>query len=496
MPPWLALAALGGCLAPPAVVAVSPIDGDAAFARLPAGAERVAIEVSPGEALRGFFVPVEPDHEAAPVVLHLLEAGASVAHGQADRERAFRRLADLGLASLALDWSGVGLSDGERSVDHLPRDALSMWNEAVRRAGSPERVLVRATSLGTLAAAALLERGIEPGAVVFLAPVMGDTAVERFGKEVYGSVAAFLARLVFRDVSTGNVPAALAKYPGPLLVVTSSADFFLDSDELAAIVSGATARGGELVDTGVGHVLTALGARTLLGREVAFWSAFGEPPAAERLARVLDALSADERARFDDTAARARLEHLCRRASHAPPQTLAAASLANADVVVAARGLWALESSLPAGLTLEEQIQALSLADPAGDLPVTWIERLLEPSVLIGAFGGRFSLGPEVVRDSARAIVDSGPEEEATFTWSVEVNGVREQAVVDLRALADELRESSTDPAGVERRLVRTYLKGLGHVERLRGGVVEVFDDGAWTPLAPAEDGAPAPQAE
>lgn len=71
--------------------------------------------------LRGFFVPAD---EGAPLVVHFAESGCSGFDGALFR-RHYEGLAHVGFASLAMDYRGVGASEGERAPTRLGEDAAA-----------------------------------------------------------------------------------------------------------------------------------------------------------------------------------------------------------------------------------------------------------------------------------------------------------------------------------------------------------------------------------
>jgi hypothetical protein len=91
--------------APPALFEAGPRVGDYSLEPFPAGTEKVSVELAGGERLRGVFVPSDP---GAPVVLHLLESSGSITSPFwfAGYGSLLADLADLGFASLALDYRG------------------------------------------------------------------------------------------------------------------------------------------------------------------------------------------------------------------------------------------------------------------------------------------------------------------------------------------------------------------------------------------------------
>lgn len=210
----LPLLLCSACIAPWAVMPAGvPHFGRAVF---PPGSQQVEIPVAEHDLLRGVFVPGQP---GAPVVLHLLEAMASVSLGCLPEDRelggcGFPVLWDLqglGYASLMVDYRGVGASTGSRHIDHLVEDARAMWGEAVARAGGDaQRVVVRSTSLGTIGAADLILQGRRPGLWLMFAPIYGETVASNVLHASLSAPVAWLADSLSRSVSTVSLDAAVA----------------------------------------------------------------------------------------------------------------------------------------------------------------------------------------------------------------------------------------------------------------------------------------------
>jgi pimeloyl-ACP methyl ester carboxylesterase len=212
----------------------------------------------PAERLRGLYVPAAP---GAPLVLHFLGSSGSVtvpqrAEGLAfDLDELFEALRERGYASLAIDYRGVGASEGERDPRNVPADALAMWNEALRRVdGDPQRIVLRGLSLGTLAAASLLERGLEPASVVLIAPVRAESAARnwlraRRGALLAGFAAPFLARPMDVDLL-----AALEGCRAPLTLVVGLRDALLPRPERELVVERALSRGAALLELDLDHL--------------------------------------------------------------------------------------------------------------------------------------------------------------------------------------------------------------------------------------------------
>ncbi len=238
--PALLFALLGmACIAPPVVIEVRSVDCALLLGEFPPGTETIEI-AGPTGPLRGFFVPAGED---APVVVHLLGSGGSVAAPYGTPSTAACALSGLGFASLMVDYTGVGASPGERHVDNLARDARAMWDAALARVGGDaNRVHVRATSIGTLATAELLVSGIRPASLVLVAPVMPGSAVARGAATLYGDPAGLLAELLYRPITHASLTDVLPHAP-PTIVFQPAEETFAWDREIAALRI-ATERGG------------------------------------------------------------------------------------------------------------------------------------------------------------------------------------------------------------------------------------------------------------
>ncbi|MEM9378546.1 MAG: alpha/beta hydrolase [Planctomycetota bacterium] len=229
-------AAVGGCFRPPVVFPVGPgmgIEGERN------SLTRIELTLDDGTTLGGVH---ESAGEGAPLVLHLMEADGGVGWrlGPSDR---YDRLADLGLSSMAFDYRGVGLSGGSRRSGRMLDDTRTVYRHALASVGGDEdRLIVRASSIGTTMVAALLAEGARPRAVVAFGPVESATLARRYAAQfwwspLYWPIAPFLKRLV--DVSTLE---ELAAAPCPVLVVTDPEDCFLSAGEVARLQADAASR--------------------------------------------------------------------------------------------------------------------------------------------------------------------------------------------------------------------------------------------------------------
>src|SRR5262245_58824402 len=119
LPAWIT----GSCLAP-AILPARAVPLEKALGLYPEGSEVVELRDESAATLRGIFIPCEgSDGDPAPVVLYLLDSSGSVAGMESDFTDAAAELRDIGFASLIVDYTGVGLSEGTRSVSNLFPDS-------------------------------------------------------------------------------------------------------------------------------------------------------------------------------------------------------------------------------------------------------------------------------------------------------------------------------------------------------------------------------------
>jgi pimeloyl-ACP methyl ester carboxylesterase len=452
-----------GCLAPPAVLEAEVDSLEQALARFPPGTELVETEAAAGHRLRGLFVPAEA---GAPVVLHFMDAGNSCAGPKADLGEACAQLVDLGWASLVFDYSGVGLSTGECAVDNLRADARAAWEEALSRAGGdPGRVIVRGISLGTIAAALLLEMGARPAATIWIAPVFPATVAARFARQTLSPAMGLLVAVLYRPVADIELDGVLARAEVPALVLTSDEDELTSREERAGLERAVRRAGGRLALAQGQHILLAGRARWLYAEELALYRGVFTPAPSERVKSLLARLEPEIAARFPvGSEARARLEALATWHGATPPEWVAACALSNPTAEAGARLLWLLRRRPYPELPFDTLVQVLSLDDPAGALPIDAIETCSLAGDLARRFGGPYlDLGPELLVDKAHA---RGTLPSITFHLSLGLEAtVRDQP----RGLWEELRERLASDAEAVRQYVRVALRAKRIPDRLVG---------------------------
>ena len=447
-----------GAVVPPAVLEAGLPKLD--LRRFPPGSRRLRLPVE-GEKdvfLEGVLVPAE---EGAPVVLHLLESEGSITWGARGLEGypGLWRLRDLGLSSVAADYEGVGASGGKRSPRHLERDARALWERALEETeGRPERIVLRAASLGTLAAATLLEGGAEPAGVILIAPVRAETVVKHWARQHVPESLARLATPLIREAVDVDVVETFAALKRPLLVYAPRRDYLLPGEERKLYEEAVRQSGGVWIDTDFGHPACVLHARGMLQEERAFLRRlFPElPPADDRFAEALALLpEAEAEAILGDAQAAERLRRLVSLHRLDPP-------------------------FLPALLCRH------ALGAEVYDALVEWIRSLpVETVSNLGLEEGRALLEGLLQEGGAR---DLGRATELAV-WLAELRRGSSEADTDaeeepwtsgrLLRLARDLG-FSTDAEGM--RLRQLLFLAAGIPARLRDGSLETFSGGRWLP--------------
>jgi len=479
----LPLFLLAGCITPPAVSAAG---GSDVFLRLmPPGAERVAVPVDGDVKVRGVFVPGEP---GAPVVVHLLGSGASVSLSYAPA--LFWEMYDRGLASLALDYRGVGPSEGSRSPKHLRGDAHAAFAEAVRRAGAPGRVVVRGTSIGTLAATALLEDGKKPAAVVLFAPVRGETVAKNWLYHNWWDVFAFPMSLLLRSTTDVRLVPALEACDVPLLVFFPERDMFVPPDEMALVDAAVRAAGGTAVHVdGATHLGVAGRGFGLPAEESALYARLfpGIPDVAARVAEALRGVPADALGEAE----RAGLEALVARRRFHPPALAAALALTGETLDDAERERYLLRwlRGMPQdaleGLPFDALVALVDFEDPLGALDPreldamgrmvreTFQQRTPTPAGIVRMARGGGWDGMSIYEEP----LPPGLEGLAFFATSTRLVDKADGGALPADAPA-RLRLPSEESL---RQAVRLMLKAAGIPERMAPlGQLEAYVEGGW----------------
>lgn len=526
----LALLMVGGCITPPAIPPAGWEDLD--LLDYPPGSERVELQVDDGRTLVGVFVPAgegAPVVVILPGALESVTLGArhdvrvsagpaqaptpdgltstteegpartltavaslgwpevpmfgraeitSLASDLAEelwgREltltwRLMDSLRGQGLATLFVDYGGVGASSGDRDADCLEDDAWAIWQEALFRAGGdPSRVALRGTSLGTVAVAALLERGANPAAVVLVAPVRGETVVGHFARWTHVPWWQLLALPAMGSVTDADLVGAVDEFSGQLHIFFPEQDALLPEEERALLSAMVERPGAMATEYEQGHETLAIAGHDLLPGELeTYGQAFG-------------------------------LLH--------QSQPRAAVVLAVKEAIVPALAPWM--SRLP-GHRVADLDQAcarslLDLDDPDGPFVPQCMAALA--TLLAGSGGDALAESPAALSERLQAMAEVKAEvffgldtgfrgmldDSALFTVRFRQHGARIDDPVELalfmvnqRLRAETL--DAIDPLSSEiahRRALRRLLKGLGVPDKLTAdGSLLAYSNGSWDAL-------------
>jgi len=493
----LFLAALhSACRAPTVLAQPEVMEFQSVLSCSPESAVAIELDIDDDATLRGILVPPPI---GGPLVLHLLESGGSVAKGIGGRARTLRQLADIGVGSLMLDWTGVGLSSGTASNQHILRDGRAMWQEALQHVeGDESRVILRSASIGTLAAADLLQHGMHPRAVVLIAPIRAETTARNFAMHRFGRFFGGLLTFAMRPIVDVDIMRAIRSTEVPVLLLQpADGDLFVSAAESDEFVKSCKVGQDGIASIEGGHVQVTLLARSLFPRELAFLSSslpqnITPDPRVEIIRNGELANAIPPQLPIDE--ALLRLERVAPLLRTASPELLLAAALSATHPWNAARRVWLLQApdgSLPRAyesLDAGELIQALSLEDPAGELPIDLFGDLRAPYqalVELGAVIMKFS--PDHLAYQSQTI-GTGP---ARLIWSSSVNlrwlG-KQEFNFDHSDAWQQLVDRGLEPTDATRQLLRILLITYGHVHRLRtddrgSPLIEVRVEGEWVTL-------------
>jgi hypothetical protein len=484
----LALSA-AGCLAPPALMQAPSLDVEAVRSSLASEAERIEVRLDDGTRLAGWYAPAD---EGAPLVLMLLESGASADSTRSSRAHLVRQLADLGFASLFIDYTGVGASGGRRSTRNLARDARAMWEFALRRVdGDPGRVVLRATSLGTLAALSLVEDGARPAGVILLLPVMPDSVTARFARSFYGAAAGWLASALFRDVVDLDPAEVIANAPLRWMLVQADADQLTTPDERCALAAAVERQGGRLESLPYDHLVATAALLRLSPGEIAFLTEVvpGVRDSGARWPRFVARLSdAGEAAAASLEADDERLRAIVGLAHNDDPLRLLAAARSGSDPMTATRVRWML-ARRPGEVDDLEGLAALAdLDDPAGPLPLDLLEEVASIQDFSAQFGMPFlSLGAELIGAGAGSLSQSAEPFQVSVTITLS-GRIESTSRLDLAAVFQRLLARGLSDGDARRQLARMLLKANRYPDRVVEGPdgefrLEYRAQAGWTAL-------------
>lgn len=491
----LAAAALfvsGRVLRPPVLMQATRLAPELVRGDLPAGSERVEIALDRDTTLRGWYVPADA---GAALVLHLLESTASTDSRHSSRALVANQLADLGFASLALDYAGVGASSGERATANLGRDARAMWDEALRRVdGDPRRVVLRCMSIGTLAALPLLDGGARPAGVILLLPVLPDTLAERFARSFHGRLAGWFARAAFRPVLDQDPFAVLAATPTEWLAVQAERDQMTSAAERAAIDAAITAAGGRTARLDDDHLVGTLALRALSDAELAFLTEVvpGVRDVEARWERLLAALGEDERTSLlADEPRRETLAALAAWSQSGEPLALQAVAHSCRDGLLSARIRWWLAAERYTKLATEDLRYVADLDDPAGAIP---LEVVLEASRMQDlqrrsgmGVGGPLVTPSHFERAAREAVAGAG---RPLGSVSTDFGGKEIELELHPGKLLARLASTGITERDARRQLARVLLKTYAIPDRCGVGVngdvvLEYRRQGVWRGMQP-----------
>lgn len=468
----------------------------------PRGTESVALALDEKISLRGVFVPSDA---GAPIVVHFLESGCSITQGVISFPslEAIWELRDHGLASLVIDYRGVGSSDGKRSPDNLAEDARIAWEEALRRAGgNPGRIVLRGMSIGTLSAASLLGSGSRPAGAVLVSPVRGETvAIHYAGRRVPKPLDELIG-LFYKEATDIDLMDVLGSNDTPLFVIRGEMDDLLPDAEWRFLrYAVRSSRGRYSLRASEDHIDTILEAHRLLPEEMEFYRELYPllPPVESRVVRVLGGLDSSEIEALQCHADwGARLRAVASRWFMDQPELAAALAMAPPEPLARDRNRIAWLRRLPPerleALPLDALVALADTTDDAGPLDLDELpamERLIaewravEQSGLtaeeIVSFALALDLQDEarlpLLQEGARSYVDLY-EGEALFRRGS--SGAPEGEVPPRLRLTR---------ASAFRQAVRLLLKAACIPERVASreddsGVLDVFDSGDWRVLA------------
>ncbi|KAA3612891.1 MAG: hypothetical protein DWQ01_04085 [Planctomycetota bacterium] len=464
-----------GAVVPPAV-----LEGglpDLSLDSFPPGSERLRISMGKRDFVEGIYVPADP---GSPVVLHLLESEGSITHGT----RGLRgypslwQLRDLGLSSVVLDYRGVGASQGSRSPRNLPLDARAAWEEALQRAGGDSsRVILRGMSLGTVAAATLLQQeDVKPAAVVLVAPVRAETVVKNWARHYYPEFLAVMTTRFVRPSVHVDVVETYGKVEVPLLVYAPREDYLLPGWERLLYEETVQAAGGTWIPSRFGHPCNVLVAHHLFPAEMELYRRLypALPPTAARMEAALSPLTDEQRQSFSPQSRERQMLHaFCHRHRFRP--ALLSCALARKALTE----------------TIEEELIAWLRCLPPGaleEVPLPALEELLKLDDPAGALDTRdlIQLAAYLQELQEQHPHHWKPAELMRLAFEIGLHrGVQSQPVPVEEEDGWVTVEPGIDAERLWVRALRTFFKAAGLPDRLQDGELEYWRHGAWQPVAP-----------
>jgi hypothetical protein len=351
--------------------------------------------------------------------------------------------------------------------------------------------VLRGTSIGTLAAATLLEAGAQPGAVVLVAPVRGETIARNYLYDKWWDPAAFVVSLFFAPAVRVDIVETLRETKAPLLVYFPARDDYLPEKEALRVTEAVAAAHGEIATRrGTGHFGMVLqGFHVLLEERLLYGRLFRDtPPFALRRAAVLAAVPEAVAALLREEPASAALDALVRTRRIDPPALAAALVLEPEPDDARARlrlgWLRRLDEERLARLPFDALRALVSFDDPAGALDprelggmaaeLAGVERSPERIVRVAR-----ERGLDHRSRFAAPLPDGWNDLAAIAVMTVSIDTDTGAQHVDQPARLSLPREQSL------RQAARLLLKAAGIPDRCTDeGHLEAFWNNTWTSLS------------
>ena len=369
----------------------------------PSGARLVEIQVDENTNLHGIYVPAD---KGAPLVICFQATGRSVAPPKQDDvyiglSPLTRHLQGLGLSTLVFDYRGVGISTGSRNSEKLLDDSRAIWKEAMSFVvDRPERVVLRGTSLGSLALAALIADGVQPASAVVISPIRGETVVRNAGTVKFGRWLTKIAVSFLKEVTKIDIVDALAAAATQILVIASPNDAFLLKDEQDMLRRAIRGKGtwvnsnrslGRNSDPYFAHVIVAaMNERIPNPHEVSLYqdSFRLELRTAQRVSALLEGVPMNQREALSDREWKERMRRVAAR-FHPNSASLASALALEGPphpIEEYTSWLYNLPPNVAEDLPFHLAQYLVNLDDPSGELRLDWLTQM---SILFSVYKRR-----------------------------------------------------------------------------------------------------------
>jgi len=202
--------------------------------RFPDRTQIVELNSEDDSVLRGVLVPSEVGVQRRGVSIHFLPSGASITTGLEGGFGSITHLLELysqrGWDCIAVDYRGIGASDGSRNPDHIQNDADVILAFAKASMNEGDLLVIRGVSLGSLAIAAVLAAEGDPDGVIIHAPIRATTIVSNGARDRYGSFLGWLVALVYSEPEVPDLLTVLERSSAALIVVGEEDPLFSPSD--------------------------------------------------------------------------------------------------------------------------------------------------------------------------------------------------------------------------------------------------------------------------